>query len=410
MAIAPFENPALASGGTGDVLAGHDRVAAGPEADAVRGRPARGLPPRPRRRRDPGAVRRLRAARLGPAGGDRDRPEAAGGDRRAQGDGRQARLRVARRRGGGRRLAGLGSAARRRHPATPRPETGRSPALSEAVGRPTAGTTGRPRPGPIEDRLAAAGLPPLPRTAWIEIDLEALAGNLAVARAAGRARGPRRARRQGRRLRPRDDPGRPGAGRGGRRRALRRDPRRGAGAAGRRRRWPADPVLYPVPPALAGRAAERRVAVAAGDPALLRALARRRAAGDAPAGRRSTSSSRSRAGWGAAASRSRGRSRPPRRSRRPAARAWPASGRTSRRPRTPPGPPPRSSGSRPRSQALAAAGVEVPRRHVAASGGLLDAARARLRRRPAGADRRTASCPTSSIPRRSPRPSPTSGR
>jgi len=31
---------------------------------------------------------------------------------------------------------------------------------------------------PIEARLAAAGLPPLPRTAWLEIDLDALAANL----------------------------------------------------------------------------------------------------------------------------------------------------------------------------------------------------------------------------------------
>ena len=37
-------------------------------------------------------------------------------------------------------------------------------------------------PRPIEDRLAAAGLPPLPRTAWLEIDLDALAANLAIAR------------------------------------------------------------------------------------------------------------------------------------------------------------------------------------------------------------------------------------
>ena len=35
---------------------------------------------------------------------------------------------------------------------------------------------------PIERRLAAAGLPPLPRTAWLEIDLDALRGNLAVLR------------------------------------------------------------------------------------------------------------------------------------------------------------------------------------------------------------------------------------
>jgi alanine racemase len=36
---------------------------------------------------------------------------------------------------------------------------------------------------PIEVRLAAAGLPPLPRTAWLEIDLDALTGNLATLRA-----------------------------------------------------------------------------------------------------------------------------------------------------------------------------------------------------------------------------------
>ena len=40
--------------------------------------------------------------------------------------------------------------------------------------------TARP---PIESRLAAAGLPPLPRTAWLEIDLDALRGNLGVVRA-----------------------------------------------------------------------------------------------------------------------------------------------------------------------------------------------------------------------------------
>ena len=35
----------------------------------------------------------------------------------------------------------------------------------------------------IEARLAAAGLPPLPRMAWLELDLDALAGNLAALRA-----------------------------------------------------------------------------------------------------------------------------------------------------------------------------------------------------------------------------------
>jgi len=36
----------------------------------------------------------------------------------------------------------------------------------------------------IDDRLRAAGLPPLPRTAWLEVDLDRLAGNLAAIRAA----------------------------------------------------------------------------------------------------------------------------------------------------------------------------------------------------------------------------------
>ena len=35
---------------------------------------------------------------------------------------------------------------------------------------------------PIESRLTAAGLPPLPRTAWLEIDLDALVGNLGLVR------------------------------------------------------------------------------------------------------------------------------------------------------------------------------------------------------------------------------------
>ena len=40
----------------------------------------------------------------------------------------------------------------------------------------------RRQPPAIEQRLAAAGLPPLPRTAWLEIDLDALRDNLAVVR------------------------------------------------------------------------------------------------------------------------------------------------------------------------------------------------------------------------------------
>jgi alanine racemase len=42
--------------------------------------------------------------------------------------------------------------------------------------------TPAPRP-PIERRLAEAGLPVLPRTAWLELDLDALRGNLAIVRA-----------------------------------------------------------------------------------------------------------------------------------------------------------------------------------------------------------------------------------
>jgi alanine racemase len=44
--------------------------------------------------------------------------------------------------------------------------------------------TDPPRP-PIEARLAAAGLPPLPRLAWLELDLDALAANLAILRDLG---------------------------------------------------------------------------------------------------------------------------------------------------------------------------------------------------------------------------------
>jgi alanine racemase len=39
-----------------------------------------------------------------------------------------------------------------------------------------------PTRAPIEDRLRAAGFPPLPRTAWLELDLDALASNLALVR------------------------------------------------------------------------------------------------------------------------------------------------------------------------------------------------------------------------------------
>ena len=52
---------------------------------------------------------------------------------------------------------------------------------AEAVDARESGGWARP---PIEDRLAAVGLPPLPRLAWLELDLDALAANLATMRAA----------------------------------------------------------------------------------------------------------------------------------------------------------------------------------------------------------------------------------
>ena len=44
--------------------------------------------------------------------------------------------------------------------------------------------TARPGPASIETRLAIASLPPLPRNAWLEIDLDRLRGNVAALRAA----------------------------------------------------------------------------------------------------------------------------------------------------------------------------------------------------------------------------------
>ena len=64
---------------------GSDRVAARPGARAVRRGPARRLPPRRGRRRDPRAVRRRRVARVGPARRAGDRPQAPRRPGRAQG-------------------------------------------------------------------------------------------------------------------------------------------------------------------------------------------------------------------------------------------------------------------------------------------------------------------------------------
>ena len=81
-----------------------------------------------------------------------------------------------------------------RHRAAPRRRPGRS-SLSRS---PPPMTRAQPRPADRATAGRAAGLPPLPRTAWLEIDLDALRGNLAVAARAGRTG----RRRSGRSSRP----------------------------------------------------------------------------------------------------------------------------------------------------------------------------------------------------------------
>jgi alanine racemase len=160
-------------------------------------------------------------------------------------------------------------------PDAPEPErrpgpTGRA---GRAAGGPTAGRrplTTRRRPGasiertPIERRLADAGLPPLPRTAWLEIDLDALLGNLAVLR-----------RRAGEGVPVRPVVKADGYGHGGVpvARALEADGVEGLCVASideaveLRNGGVTGPILalYPIPPAFAADAARLGVAVTAGD-------------------------------------------------------------------------------------------------------------------------------------------------
>src|SRR4029453_19299203 len=72
--------------------------------------------------------------------------------------------------GGRHRRAAQGRQARRLY----RPRPGRD--------RTRPGVTGQPIRPSIEARLTPAGLPPLPRTAWLELDLDALTANLATLR------------------------------------------------------------------------------------------------------------------------------------------------------------------------------------------------------------------------------------
>ena len=123
----------------------------------------------------------------------------------------------------------------------------------------------------IEERLAAAGLPPLPRTAWLQIDLDALQGNLAALRALAGSGVP---------VHPVVKADAYGHGAVPVARAL-----EAAGADGfcvavidealsLRAGGVRAPVrvLYPVPPAFVGDAAQQGIAVSAGDPGLLDAL------------------------------------------------------------------------------------------------------------------------------------------
>jgi alanine racemase len=141
-----------------------------------------------------------------------------------------------------------------------------------------------PHRDPIEARLAAAGLPPLPRTAWLEIDVDALRDNLATLR----------------RLAGTDVSVRPvvkadayGHGAVPVATAL-----EAAGADGfcvaafdeameLRDGGIRGPllVLYPIPPALAIDAAQAGVSVTAGDPDLLTELAATTASGTDPLNR-----------------------------------------------------------------------------------------------------------------------------
>ena len=129
-----------------------------------------------------------------------------------------------------------------------------------------------PDPGSsIDNRLAAAGLPPLPRSAWLEIDLDALLANLAIVREAAGASVP---------VRPVVKGDAYGHGAVPVARAL-----VGAGVDGlcvatldealalqaARIRVPIL-VLYPIPPAWAPTAARRGIVVSAGERDLLAAM------------------------------------------------------------------------------------------------------------------------------------------
>ncbi len=284
VAIAPFENPALATGGTGDVLAGAigallaqglEPFAAarlgvylhGLAGDGARERfgdagvIASDLPEGlalARKRLSAAAERRRARGRLG--FGARSGESVSSGEPGTTGDpGTTGRSGNDTRSGDDRRPGHAGRARGR-------------PAVGSGLSRPAA--TGMASLGAepsIDERVAAAGLPPLPRTAWLEIDLDALVANLGLMREAA---GP------GVAVRPVVKADAYGHGAIPVARALVE-----AGVDGlcvatldealalRAARITAPIlVLYPIPPAWGPEAARRGIAVSAGDPGLLTAL------------------------------------------------------------------------------------------------------------------------------------------
>ena len=380
VAVAPFENPAMATGGTGDVLAG-----------TIGALLAQGLAP-------------YDAARLGVylhgLAGEavRDRIGDAGllaGDLPdALPIGRKRLARIAERQRDGRRLGfgvrAEGSDAAAADAGTPAQA---GPAVRRDAGRPALppgpGLSGAAAPRASPSRRASR--PPACRRCrappgWSSTSTRSRPTSRRSAAIVGPG-GPRRARRQGRRLRARRGADRAGARRGGRGRALGRDAGRGVRAARRRDRAAAP---RPVPDAArAGRGrrrlvdrGERRVGAADGrDPrggggGRRRWRARPRGARGGRDGPR--------AGRGAAR---RGRRRGPRRRRR--------AGRPPRRRVDAPRGGRRRLGHARAGRALRGRarrlvdtlelGPDAVRRHLAGSGGILGADADALGRRPARA-------------------------
>ncbi len=184
-AIAPFENPALATGRHGRRARGRDRLAPGPGPRAVRRGPARGLPARP------GRATRSASGSATPASSRRtcptavaDRPQAPGRDGRADGPPASGS-------GSGAVVPGDVRDDGRRRPSTAGAEPRRP---IEDAARPTRRPAAAAADGVARDRPRRAGATTSPSCA-------SLAGP-GIAGPAGR---------QGRRLRPRRGPGRAGA-------------------------------------------------------------------------------------------------------------------------------------------------------------------------------------------------------